>query len=222
MNKLIAGIAAVAAVGLGSSGALAQQTILTFGFTDLNGQFNAATGLFRALGVDAGNLHSQGDVSRLQATQGTATYGLGQAAGRVDVSLTVTGIVGPTANGNGTITILDLDGDSLTATVSGQFIANGPAVFFNGTLTNLAFTDGGVPDTTFDGPGGGSFARTFLPAPPPYTGAIVQLFIGNAGAFFSQSFSGLSTQVSGAVVPGPASLALLGLGVLAAGRRRRR
>jgi hypothetical protein len=214
---------AIAAGLVGASAASADSTILTFGFTDLAGQFNLGTGLFSALGVDQGvgqPLRSQGDVTRLIAPPGTATYQTGQANGRVDVELAVSGIVGPTANGVGTIDIRDANNDVLHASVNGQFIQNGPAVFFNGTLTNVAFVNVSG-DGTFDGPGGGSIPLSFSPAPPPFTGALVQLYIGSAGAFFTQSFQNISTQISGAIVPAPASLGLLGVGLLAAGRRRR-
>src|SRR6185369_17374467 len=114
------------------------------------------------------------DVTRLISPAGSATYQTGQAGGRVDVELAVSGIAGPTANGVGTIDITDLNGDVLHAAINGQFIANGPAVFFNGSLSAISFINN-HNDGFFDGPGGGSIPLTFSPAPPPYTGALVQL-----------------------------------------------
>lgn len=217
-------LACAGVVGLvAAAPAAAQQSILTFGFTDMAGSYSTGTGHFMAQAVDTSPLRTSGDVTRLlNPDSGTAMYNPGAAVGLATVDLLVSSVVGNTANGAGTLTILDADGDTLSAAINGQFISNGPAVFFNGVLTNVAFADGGTPDTTWNGPSGGSFLRSFNPAPPPYTGAIVQLFIGNAGNFFTQSFSGLSTQVSGAIVPAPATLGLLGLGLAAAGRRRRR
>src|SRR3989442_55145 len=126
MKKILAGLAVAGVALAGASRASADQTILTFGFTDLAGEFNLGTGLFRALGVDqvGGPLHSQGDVSRLIGRVGRATYGPGQAANRVAVNLSVSGIPAATANGAGTIVITDLDGDTLNANINGQFIAN--------------------------------------------------------------------------------------------------
>jgi hypothetical protein len=221
MTKIALG-AMVVAAGVAST-ASAQQAILSFGFTELNGSYNMGTTTFTAVGVDqgvGGALRSTGDVSRLQAPFGTASYDPGTAASRVNVTLAVSGIVGPMANGSGNITIIDSNGDSLGASVSGQFIQNGPAVFFNGTLTNAAFTSVSG-DGQFNGPSGGAFPLSFAPAPGPYNGALIQLYIGSPGNFFTSSFAGVSTQVSGAIVPAPASLALLGLGALFAGRRRR-
>jgi hypothetical protein len=220
MKSLCAMAALVCAGATGA--AFADQTILSFGFTDLNGQFSTVDSHFKALGVNIAPLASQGDVSRLNLpSPGSATYLPGQAAGRVTVDLLVTGILANTANGAGFVEIFDVDGDTLRADINGQFLSNGLAVFFNGSLTNVAWTDNGPLDGTFNGPGGGSIPLSFSPAPPPYLGAIVQLYIGDVNNFFVNNFSGISTQVSGVVVPAPSALALLGLGGLIAGRRRR-
>lgn len=216
-------LVAAAAMATLTGTAQADTTILSFTFSDLNGQYSSNSGHFNALGVNVAPLQSQGDVSRVNLpSPGSASYGApGSAAGRVNVDVLVSGVLGSTANGNGSIVITDVDGDTLHADVNGQFITNGLAVFFNGTLSNIGWTDNGILDGTFDGPTGGSIPLSFSPAPPPYLGAIVQLYIGDTGNFFVHDFAGISTQVSGVVVPAPASLALLGLSGLVAGRRRR-
>lgn len=204
-----------------SSGAMAQQSILSFGFTDLEGSYTLLGSTFKAAGSAAAN----GDVTRIQGPSSTALYAAGTTLNRVDVTLTVSGILGNTANGSGTLTIFDADAvnpDSITATVTGQFIQNGPAVFFNGMLTNVFLNDNGTLDGSFDGPSGGSFPLSFAPNLPPFSGALIELFVGSPSNFFTGNFSGVSTQVAGQVVPAPTSLAVLGLGMIAAGRRRRR
>ena len=217
MRILVGAIAAVALAGA----AQADTTILSFTFSDLSGGYSTASGHFNALGVNLPPLQSQGDVSRVNLpSPGTATYATGQAAGKVNVDLTVTGIGPTTATGTGSIVLTDANGDNLHATVSGQFINNGLAVFFNGSLSDVGWSNNSG-DGTFDGPGGGSIPLSFAPAPPPYIGAIVQLYVGDTGNFFVHDFGGISTQVSGVVVPAPASVALLGLGGLVAARRRR-
>ncbi len=224
-NPFVLGALAGAAI---SSAAVADTTILSFGFTDLNGQYNSATTRFNALGVNIAPLASQGDVSRVNLpSPGTATFLAGQAAGRINVELVVSGIGPTTATGTGNVgngggvTITDVDGDTFHADISGQFISNGVAVFFNGSLSNIFWTDNGAQDGQFNGPGGGAIPLSFNPAPPPYLGAIVQLYIGDVNNFFVNNFSGISTQVSGVVVPAPSALGLLGLGGLVAARRRR-
>jgi hypothetical protein len=211
---------AVAVAALAGA-AQADTTILSFSFSDLSGGFSTASSHFNALGVNMLPLQSQGDVSRVNLPgSGTASYGAGAAAGLLNVDLAVSAIGPTTANGAGSIVITDVDGDTFHADISGQFVNNGLAVFFNGSLTNIGWTDNGPQDGMFNGPSGGAIPLTFAPAPPPYLGSIVQLYIG-AGNFFTSDFSGISTQVNGVVTPAPASIALLGLGGLVASRRRR-
>jgi hypothetical protein len=214
---------AAAALAACSGLAQADTTILSFSFSDLSGSYSTASGHFGALGVNVSPLQSQGDVSRLNLpSSGSASYGTpGSAAGLINVDLTVSAIVpNSSAVGTGSISIFDADGDSFHADVNGQFSLNGLGVFFNGTLSNIGWTDVGVQDGLLNGPSGGSIPLTFSPAPPPYTGAVVvlQIFQGN---FFTNDFSGFSTQTNGVVTPAPASVALLGLGGLFAARRRR-
>lgn len=220
VRNCVAGALLVGAAGV----SVQADTILTFGFTDLSGSFAANTSIYTATGVNnAGGLQTQGDVTRLMNPgSGTATYLTGQGAGRVSVNLAISNIQPTSATGAGTITILDADGDSLVANVNGTFFQSGVAVFFNGALSNPTFTDNGVADSTFDGPGGGSFLRTFTPGVPPITGALVQLYMGDGANLFSTSFGNVSTQINGAFVPTPGALMLAGLGGLAAARRRRR
>jgi hypothetical protein len=217
--------AVAAALVVGAVGAAAQaDTILTFGFTDLSGSYNSGTQAYAAVGVNsATGLQTQGDVTRLMTPgNGSASYLTGQAAGLVGVNLAISNITATSATGTGTITIADADGDTLTATIDGNFFQSGVAVFFNGNLSNAVFADNGVPDATFDGPGGGSFLRSFSPGVPPITGALVQLYMGDGANLFSSSFDGISTQVNGALIPTPGALMLAGLGGIASIRRRRR
>jgi MYXO-CTERM domain-containing protein len=56
----------------------------------------------------------------------------------------------------------------------------------------------------------------------PLTGAIVNLVFGTSNpGFFVNNFNDFAVGVSGQVVPTPGVLALMGLGGLAAARRRR-
>jgi MYXO-CTERM domain-containing protein len=203
-----------------STAAQAQEAILSFGFTELSGGYSTASTQFSAVGVDTASLRSTGDVTRLLGPSSTAQYLPGAAAGLVNVNLAVSGITPTTANGAGTLAIMDVNGDLLTANIAGQFSNMGTAVFFNGLLSDAQFVSVSG-DGLFNGPSGGSFPLTFAPATAPYNGAIFELFVGTPGNFFTGDFSGVSVQVSGAVTPAPASLALLGLGAAFAARRRR-
>jgi len=210
----------IAAAGLAASATVANaQAILTFGFTDVNSSFTASDGSFS--GVANGG--TSGDVTRLAAPGGTAQFdqgffGTGLADFNFDIDVMLTGA--DTADGSGTFSIVDVQGETLSGNIDGQFnLIGGVAISFTGNLTGVQFTDVSG-DGTFDGPTSGSF-DTDLPGAAPYTGAVVQLFLDGSGNFFTRDFDDVSTQVSGVIVPAPASLALLGLGGLAATRRRR-
>lgn len=209
----IAGVAATAAVANA-------QAILTFGFTDVDGSFTASDSSF----VGASTATTSGDVTRLASPGGTALFapgfaGTGFADFSFDIDVMITGA--GTADGDGTFTIVDVTGESLTGTIDGGFVqlGSGGIIAFNGLLSGVQFNDVSG-DGTFDGPTSGSFG-TDLPGTAPYDGALVQLFISGSSGFFDADFTGVSTQVSGEIIPAPATLALLGLGGLAAARRRR-
>lgn len=194
--------------------------ILTFGFTDLSGSFNTGTSVFAADAVDAGNLHSAGDVTRLSPVGGTANFDDGfvsrSAFADVALSMDVTNIVANSADGDGSIVITDHNGDTIVARIDGVFSNGGFGIYyFTGYLSDV-FLSG----TTFDGPDGGSFDMN-LPGNEPYEGALVQLFIANSGAFFANNFSGRSVQVSGIIVPAPGFIGFAGAGLILGSRRRR-
>ena len=211
----------IAAVGLlvGVAGVAQAEVVLTFGFTDLSGGYDGA-GNFSASAVDAGVLRSSGDVTSLHGAGGTAEFDAGFAGGTAafQVDLSVAAGPGPKA-GAGSFTITDADGDTIVGDISGDWISGGgDIVFFNGFLSNvfLNATGGG---TTFDGPSSGQFDMD-IPG-EPLEGAFVTLFIATGAGFFSEAFSGVSTQVDGVVIPAPAGvMALAGLGLMASRRRR--
>jgi hypothetical protein len=210
----------IAAAGIAATAAVANaQAILTFGFTDVDGSFTASDGSF----TGASTAVTSGDVTRLSAPGGTAVFdpgfaGVGSSDFSFDIDVMITGA--GTADGNGTFTIVDVHGEILTGSLDGSFVELSPGIVaFNGLLSGVEFNDVSG-DGTFDGPTTGSFS-TDLPGTAPYDGALVQLFLDGTGGFFDADFTGISTQVSGVIVPAPASLALLGLGGLAAARRRR-
>ncbi len=210
----------IAAAGVAATAAVANaQAILTFGFTDVDGSFTASDGSFTGVS----NAITSGDVTRLSAPGGTAVFdpgfaGTGASDFSFDIDVMITGA--GTADGSGTFTIVDVHGEVLTGNLDGTFTELSPGIVaFNGLLSGVEFNDVSG-DGTFDGPTAGSFS-TDLPGEAPYDGALVQLFLDGTSGFFDADFTGVSTQVSGVIVPAPASLALLGLGGLAATRRRR-
>lgn len=201
-------LASIAGVAL-LAGQASADAILSFGFTDMAGSF--AGGQFTV--TNDGD--TSGDVTRIEPVSGSAHYDVGFAGGSVIFDISVFNIGANTADGAGTFTITDADGDTLTGDIVGVWIRGALGTFFNGDLSNVVITS---DDGTFDGPSGGSF-DTALSGTPPYLGSIVQLFIGPN--FFTADFDVESVQVEGEVIPAPGAMALLGCGGLLAVRRRR-
>lgn len=208
-------LVSAAALTLFAGGASAQ--LVSFTYSDLDGSYNSGTSMYTA----TADGDSSGDVTRGDAMPGTADFGTGtfpHVSADFGISMAVTNITATTADGNGTLTINDANGDSLAMDIDGTFTLLFGSVFFEGTLTNAFFGDEST-DGSFDGVTSGSFAN---PSPlGPLTGSVVELFF-DPGSFFSADFSDEDTLVNGLLnpVPAPGTFALLGLGGLAMRRRR--
>lgn len=212
--KNFARIAAVAVVAAAGSAASAD-VILTFGFNDLVGSYNNTTQQFDAVSGSTSAFSTSGDVTSFVGLGGTANYLPGFASGYAALNINVTNKVGSTADGAGTFTIADADGDLLTGDISGTWNTPGFGVyFFDGLLSNVQFSN---PAGTFDGPSGGSFA-TFA---GNFEGALVQLFTAGNSGFFSSDWRDVAVLVNGNIVPAPGAAALAGLAGLVGLRRRR-
>jgi hypothetical protein len=219
-NTLLAGL-----VGLAAS--VASADIASFGFTDLNGSFDHDDMVFSAVAFTGGQGSSSGDVTRFAEGGGaTAEFAPGFFGGgslaNVEIEINISNVVGSMADGAGSFTITDADGDIIVGEVTGQWFAGAFGfVFMNGATSSVQFLDNGVGNGSFDGPDGGSFDTTSLA--DIYFGALSILLRTPEGVgFFDTSFTEVSTQADGLIVPTPASLALAGLGLGVAGIRRRR
>lgn len=209
-----------------AAGTASADVIATFGYTDLNGSYtatDASNGVFSAVASSMPGLSSSGDVSRNAAPGGTAEFATGFishgtfADVAINLSVSITGA--NEAVGSGTIVITDVDGDTLTADIAGEWVSPGfGIVFFSGLMNNVYFNDNGALDGTFDG-STGSFDMD-LPGTPPYIGAFSQLFIRFNQGFFTSNFTGQTVSVDGQIVPAPGALALIGVAGLVARRRR--
>jgi len=210
----------VAAAGSAVAGPL-----VTFTYTNLNGVYadnGNGTGNFGAFAVNGGGLSTDGSVSRVVGPgAGTSVFNpgfFGGSAADFVLNLSVfnkNNMLG-TAQGAGHFTITDVVGNRLEGDLTGDWINFGGATFFNGAISNSFFVP--VVNGLFIGNSG--FFVTNVPG-QPLDGSLVQLFLDSPGGFFNSNFSQVSTGVAGQLVPTPASMALLGLGGLIAGRRRR-
>lgn len=201
-------------LGAFSAGSVRAMDLLSFGFSDLVGIYDGSSLLSVA---DDGN--SDGDVTRLVAPTGTAFMSGDSVSGfpgmaAFGISMTISAVDAMSAMGNGTITITDVDGDTLSGTLMGNWVNVNGSGNFVGQITNfMPVSD----DGWFNGTDGSSFSMTF-PVAPPFEGNIITLVFNRW--FDEVGFQDATTQVIGAVIPEPATLALLALGGLLAVRRR--
>lgn len=216
-------LAAAAATLVAASAAQAALVeVASFTFSDLDASYDSEAGNF----IARAGTFTGGDVTRQYLGMSSADFGSGSfpaSTADVVVNLAVTPIAPNLATGVGSITITDHTGDTLVATVAGSFIEFGGSIAYTGQLSSVFFlnTSG---DGVFDGTTAGAFSTAFANLVQPFTGSAVQLFF-NPGAFFAQSYDGVSVQASGIIrselVPAPGTIALgaAGLGLIA--RRRR-
>ncbi|MDX2132766.1 MAG: hypothetical protein SFY69_12020 [Planctomycetota bacterium] len=228
MRTNVISSAVIACVGLSASVANADVVLVSMRYDSLAGSYSTATQEFRARAADSAMLRSTGAVSRLVSPAGTATFQAGFVSGGdpADFDIRIPSI--PTGNPNvrlgvnGLFVATDVNGDTISGRVDGRWVNGGPGfIFFNGTLTEVVVTPAGgdVANSTFDGSAAGAWGFD-LPAASPYEGAIVQLVFG-APSFFTADFADRATGVTAQLIPSTGALALLGVGGLVMGRRRR-
>lgn len=220
-------LAIVAAAAAGTISAANAATLVTFGYNNLEGNYNAVSanaGTFTARAVDqgVGGLQTDGSAARLVPGAGVAKFAAGfkslMTLADFTISLSFTRVNATTGLGSGSFTSTDHLGNTISGNISGIWSLQPTiGIAFNGTLNGVVIT----PNATFTGTDGSSTNwNTNLPAPMPYTGALTQL-VFNSTNMFNSSFQNIATQVSGQIVPSAGSLALFGLGGLVAARRRR-
>jgi len=222
------GVALFAGVVLCSAGiANAQETILTFAFSELDGDFNATSLVFTA--ADDGD--TDGELTRLVPIIGDAFLAANLTDGgfpppaSFSLAMTLSNVTATTASvlpGDGVLTIADINGDSFVGGLSGSWVYNGSANFV-GLITDLtpvtAFGDG-----RFDGTSGPGFSMSF-PGGEMFDGNVMTLAFNSwftDGSGTPTHFSDATTLAVGAVVPEPVTLSLLAVGGLALLARRRR
>lgn len=230
MNKKFLG-AVCGVLALVGGVAVAQDPIVTFGFTDLDGDFvynqNNNTGSFTAVAsslASGGPFATSGDVTRVLPVTGTAQFDtnfIDQAdSGNFALNMNISNITNTTAFvANGAFTITDANGDTITGNLTGNWARLG-GVFgsFAGTMDNIAFNNTSG-DGTFDGSDGGSFSMLF-PGGPFYDGAIIVL---ETGSWFKESFEDTDTQVEASIlIPAPGAVLLGVLGLAMVNRLKRK
>lgn len=240
-KQLIGSVAGVVAACAGS--AMAQTSLISFTYSDLAASYvhggTTPTNVFQANAVSVlGGLQTGGDVSRIDVSPNqTANFLTGFRAGVTPATVNLTMNVNETVviiggnntrDASGTFTLTDDDGDKITGVISGRWTDLGAGFdSFQGLITSASIVVvAGGDDTHFNGIGSGP-PNSFVYAGLPLTGlsgSLVELQL-TQGIFFDSNFgagNNVSSQASGILVPTPGAMGLLGLGALAAGRRRRR
>ncbi|HRQ71467.1 MAG TPA: hypothetical protein PLU35_00385 [Phycisphaerales bacterium] len=200
--------------------AASADVILSFTYSDVSGSFDAGSGVYSAVASS----DTSGDVTRLDGSPGTAEFDAGFAGMSLAdfvMTINVSNNDGFTADGSGSFTVTDTNGDSVSGDLDGVWVKGAfGTVFFNGQLANVTINDNSG-DGSFDGATAGSFSTDFSAYNSPFEGAIVTLYIHSASAFLTKSFSGVPALVSAEIVPAPGVLALALASGLVAIRRRR-
>lgn len=207
-------VLAVAALFAASASlAQAQSDLLSFSFSDLHSSFDGTSLL--TIGDDD---NTDGELTRLDTSEDAFFAGDHNS---FDITMTVSNISATMADGVGTLTFTDIDGDVFSGDLTGDWIKVDESANFVGQIMNF------MPDSTngdgiFNGSSSGSFDMD-LGVAPPFSGNIITLVFESwftDGAGTPGAFDAPTTQAIGAIVPEPATLALLALGALVAGRRR--
>lgn len=221
-----------AAVASIAGSAAAQEIVVSYNYTNLKSSYTSAAGFTARATNLAPDMVTSGFVTRNVAPNGSSLFpaGFAGALGAADfsVNLSVDNLIGNMADGTGTFTAVDLDGDVLSGTIVGNSFDGplsgwrsfGPFVSFSGLIQSAAFTPAVPGSTTFDG-AAGSFDFSTVPGGPVFTGAFVLLFTQSSGGLFTGSFDNIPSEVSAQLVPTPGSAALLAAGGVFLARRRR-
>ena len=222
-------ILALGVLAICAQGAMAAEPVLTFGFSDLVGDFTVGERGASMLFTAANDETTNGDVTRVMPPKGTVEFA-GVPFDYFSLSIEISIIdedndnvpdIPPTlaVEGAGWLMMTDFDGDTIAGTVEGLWINNGSANFV-GTASNVNIA---TDDFEFNNDGGEFISLQGLGG--PFSGNVLTLAFGDwftdAGGVF-QEFSGTSTLAQGALVPEPATLCLVTLGALSLVIRRRR
>ena len=210
---------AIALGGAALAGTSASGQILaSFSYSSLDSSYDSGS---QVLTTASGSV-STGEFVRQLAPTGMAMFAQGDADFMMDIAVSNVNAMAGTADGVGTITLTDLDGDTITANVAGTFsrlpvVGSVSVLFFNAMMSDLTFAS---DDGFFNGTTGSAsvdFSSTGLETFP---GALVRLEITTAN-FFTGSFSGGFAEVDGQIVPTPGTASLIALSGLVVARRRR-
>ena len=197
----------------------------TFGFTDMGANWNSGASTLSIVATENANLSTSGDVTNYLGGGSplTALFNSGFADGLTTAdsqfTMELSNITAMNADAVGSFQITDINGDTLSGNYIGTWTNQFGFGFFNGQISVAGYNTTESGNDVFEGNAGAGFAVPTI-ALEGGLSMLLQMpewFDSNNG-----NFNARTTQLNGTlVVPAPGAMALLGLGGLVAGRRRR-
>jgi len=231
--KFVLLVVAVMTLALPLSAARGDPTVLGFEYSMLDGTYtgDAGGGNFTAMMTTDLDPLKQGDytsgrVDRLAPPEKADSafflfnplLDFGQADFLLDLAISNIDTVSKTADGVGTITAWDIDGDKISGDVVGTWQLLSGQGTFTGQVSNILVESDEMPPW-FNGQFDTGFDADFSEY-EQVLGAVTDLT--GLDGFFDQPFSGHSSRVTVQAIPAPGAVVLgaLGLGVVGWVRRR--
>lgn len=205
----------------------ARADLFEFSYSRLETTWTQGTGIFEA-SISSETIGSVTD-SVPPTTTAAFLWGIGMGTlGGFDLSMTIDNIAGTgtwldpySADGSGSFTITDIDGDTITGNLAGTWEHTGSSNNFTGTLSGITFNNESG-DWTFEGHLG-SFADMSFLTIPPYHGTLIQLTAAGLPWFGLDSWENqIGGSVDASVLPVPTAVVLGMLGLSAAGLKLRK
>jgi hypothetical protein len=220
----------LAALCLSTAPAMAD--MFSFTYDGLQTWYSPGSQTFTADVVDG---ISPGSVTRIEPVGGSALFGAtGWEAGPKHFLLSMVisniGGGGTTADGSGSFTLTDIDSDTISADIHGQWEPQNTTLRFHGDLSNVVYTPSSAGETTFDG-NLDSVSMVFS-APSPWVGTLIELTA--SGLTFTSGWGdgspgdgvggiqggGVTATITAVPVPAALLLGFLGLGTVGLKLRR--
>lgn len=206
--------------------AQAQDLAATFGYTDMGANWDSFNSELNIGASSTNTLSTSGDLTNYLGAgfPTTALFNSGFADGSTSAdsqfTMTLSNITGTNADAIGSFLITDVDGDTLSGNYIGTWTNQFGFGFFDGQITDASYNDTESGDSVFEGNTG----QTFSVPVDALEGGLSMLL--QMPLWFDDqqgNFEARTTQLDGILVtvPTPGALALLGLGGIVAGRRRR-
>lgn len=199
----------------------------TFGYTDMGANWDSVSSQLVIGAEDNATLSTSGDLTNYLGAgfSSTALFNDGFADGSTSADsqfeMTLSNITANSADASGSFTITDINGDTLTGVYAGTWTNQFGFGFFDGQITAAVYNDTESGNNVFEGNAGQTFV---VPADALEGGLSMLLQMPEWFSTQDGDFQARTTQLDGilvSTVPAPGALALMGLGGMIAGRRRR-